>query len=81
MFKRVINHKGFWKSILFMAPFYCLLFFLIKWLSWSFSMKFFSSIKNPVQYVLILLVAGFVTAFATSYGKYWGKLKEEEHRK
>lgn len=77
MFKRVINTKGFWKSVLSLGLAFAILFAIIKWAIDGFNLAFFAE-RNPYVFVLTLLLAGFVYGFFVSFGKFRAKIKEKE---
>ncbi|CAM3281926.1 hypothetical protein [Aequorivita lipolytica] len=77
MFKKVINTKGFWKSVLSLAVAFALLFAFIKWAIDGFEMAYFTE-RNPLIFILTLLLAGFVYGFFVTFGKFRAKLKEKE---
>lgn len=79
MFKRVINTKGFWKSVLALALAFAVVFALIKWALSGFEMTFFEE-QNPITFMLTLLLAGFVYGFFVTFGKFRAKLKERDSR-
>lgn len=77
MFKRIVTHKKFWKSVLFSAITFGVLFFIVKWALTRFDMAFFNI---SVEFVLTLLIASFLYGFLMTYGKFWGKLKSEDYK-
>lgn len=77
MFKKVINTKGFWKSVLSLAVAFAVLFTLIKWAIEGFDLAYFTE-RNPLMFILTLLLAGFVYGFFVTFGKFRAKLKEKE---
>lgn len=77
MFKEVINTKGFWKSVFSLAVAFAVLFALIKWAIEGFEIAYFTE-RNPLLFILTLLLAGFVYGFFVTYGKFRAKLKEKE---
>lgn len=77
MFKRVINTKGFWKSVLSLGLAFAILFAIIKWAIDGFNLAFFAE-RNPCVFVLTLLLAGFVYGFFVTFGKFRAKIKEKE---
>lgn len=79
MFKRVINTKGFWKSVFSLAVAFALLFSLIKWAIEGFEVTYFTE-RDPVMFLLTLLLAGFVYGFFVTFGKFRAKLKENDRR-
>ncbi|MGB0788977.1 MAG: hypothetical protein ACPG7E_08765 [Marinirhabdus sp.] len=78
MFKRVVNHPGFWKSVTVLTLVYTLLLFLLQWGFMGFSARYFK--MAPVSY-FVFIISGFTAGFFMSYGKFWGKLKQEAHKK
>ncbi len=76
MFKRVISHKGFLKSVLSLGLVYGIVLFLLQWVFRSFHAPFLN-----ITNVLISLLAGLIAGLFISYGKFWGKLKQQDHRK
>ncbi|MBB6682152.1 hypothetical protein H4O20_11925 [Aequorivita sp. 609] len=79
MFKKVINTKGFWKSVISLAVSFAILFALIKWAIEGFGMAYFTE-RNPLVFMLTLLGAGFVYGFFVTFGKFRAKIKEKEQR-
>lgn len=80
MFKKVITYKGFWKGVWYVALLFIAIWIPIQWAFNGFSTDFFK-FEHPFRYVLQLLVGGFIYGFAVTYGKFWGKLKQEEYKK
>lgn len=80
MFKRVINTKGFWKSVFILALAFAVLFTVVKWALEGFKMSYFTE-KNPLTHILLLLVAGIVYGFFVSFGKYRARIKEADLRR
>lgn len=80
MFKRVISYKGFWKSVLILSLIYMLVLFLIQWAMVGFSNALFFE-KNLFLFIVSFLFAGFICGFTVNYGKFWGKLKQEDLKK
>lgn len=80
MFKKVINTKGFWKSVFSLAVAFAVLFAFIKWAIEGFEIAYFTE-RNPWMFILTLLFAGFVYGFFVTFGKFRAKLKEMEPRK
>lgn len=77
MFKRIITHKHFWKSVLFSGATFGVLFFIVKWALTRFSATFFN--VTP-RFIITLLGASFIYGFLMTYGKFWGKLKSEDYK-
>ncbi|OAD90014.1 hypothetical protein A7A78_07285 [Aequorivita soesokkakensis] len=77
MFKKVLNTKGFWKSVFVLAISFAVLFTLIKWAIEGFEMAYFTE-RNPVMFILTILLAGFVYGFFVTFGKFRAKLKEND---
>ena len=79
MFKKVINTKGFWKSVFTLALSVAILFAFIKWAIEGFDLAYFTE-RNPLMFILTLISAGFVYGFFVTFGKFRAKLKEKESR-
>ena len=79
MFKRVLNHKGFWKSVVSLAVAFAFVFVLIKWAIDGFKWSFFSE-NDPVKFYIGVLLAGFVYGFFVTFGKFRARLKYKESR-
>lgn len=77
MFKKVISTKGFWKSVVSLAVAFAVLFTLIKWAIEGFDLAFFTE-RNPLLFILTLLLAGFVYGFFVTFGKFRAKIKEKD---
>lgn len=77
MFKRVLNTKGFWKSVFALAISFAVLFTLIKWAIEGFEMAYFTE-RNPVMFIFTILLAGFVYGFFVTFGKFRAKLKQND---
>ncbi len=80
MFKKVINTKGFWKSVFSLAVIFAVLFGLIKWAIEGFSLAYFDE-RDPLWFIVTLLLAGFVYGFFVTFGKFRAKLKEDNSRR
>ena len=80
MFNKVINTKGFWKSVISLALSFAVLFALIKWAIEGFDLAYFDGI-NIWVFIVTLLVAGFVYGFFVTFGKFRAKIKERESRR
>ncbi len=79
MFKRVLNTKGFWKSVLTLAIAFGLVFTLISWGIKGFDSSFFTE-RNPLSFFVTLILAGFIYGFLVTFGKFRAKLKEKDAR-
>jgi hypothetical protein len=77
MFKKVINHEGFWRSVVSLGIAFALIFTLIKWGIDGFNSAFFSE-NDPVKFFLGALMAGLVYGFFVTFGKFRTKLKNKE---
>lgn len=75
MFKRVITHKGFVKSVVILGLIYGVILFLLQWALRSFYVPFFN-----ITNVCFSILAGIIAGFFISYGKFWAKLKQQDHR-
>ena len=80
MFQRIINHPGFWKSVVFLTLMYLLILLVVQWFFTGFSSEFISLLLQSNK-VWLLPFAGLIAGFMVSYGKFWGKLKREDQRK
>ncbi|MEZ4778520.1 MAG: hypothetical protein R2786_03980 [Flavobacteriaceae bacterium] len=76
MFKKIIGHEGFWKSVVSLAIAFAFLFTIFKWMLSKFSFSFLS--ESPITYLLAILLGGFLYGFFVTYGKFWKKLKEKQ---
>lgn len=79
MFKKVINKKGFWKSVFSLAIAFALIFTLIKWAIEGFKIAYFTE-SNPLMLIFTILLAGFVYGFFVTFGKFRAKLKETQSK-
>jgi len=77
MFKEIINHKGFWKSVVSVGLAFIVLYFLFRWILDGFSFNFMEAMDTWL-YVLVIAAAGFIYGFFVTYGKFWKKLKERK---
>jgi cytosine/uracil/thiamine/allantoin permease len=80
MFKRVISHEGFWKSVVSLAIAFAVLFIIIKWAIDGFSMDFITE-RNPLYFFLGVIAAGLVYGFFVTFGKFRARLKKEDQKK
>jgi drug/metabolite transporter (DMT)-like permease len=76
MFKKIINHKNFWRSVVTLAFAFALLFCIFKWVIEGFSFEFIS--REPLVFILSIVVGGFIYGFFVTYGKFWKKFKENQ---
>ena len=79
MFKKVINKKGFWKSVFSLAIAFALIFTLIKWAIEGFKIAYFTE-GNPLMLIITIFLAGFVYGFFVTFGKFRAKLKEMQSK-
>lgn len=79
MFKEIISHKGFWRSVISLAIAFVLLFVLVKWAIEGFKMEFFT-IQDPWLLILGSCVAGLVYGFFVTYGKFRARLKKKNQK-
>jgi hypothetical protein len=77
MFKDVLNHKGFWRSVISLAAAFAVVFTIIKWVIEGFSFSFITE-SNPVRFIFGVIMAGFVYGFFVTFGKFRNKLKNKE---
>lgn len=79
MFKKVLNTKGFWKSVFSLAIAFAVLFTFIKWAIEGFEIAYFTE-RNPWMFILTILLASFVYGFFVTFGKFRSKLKEMQSK-
>ena len=79
MFKKVINHEGFWRSVVSLAIAFALVFILIKWAISGFESAFFAQ-GDPVRFFAGIVLAGFVYGFFVSFGKFRARIKNQERK-
>jgi hypothetical protein len=77
MFKKVVTHKNFWKSVLYLSVPFMVIFFLLNWGFTGFELTYFDTI---LRRVLALFVGGLIYGFTMTYIKFWTKLKEKEQK-
>jgi hypothetical protein len=80
MFKKIIAHKGFWRSVVILGVIYMCLLFFIQWAFSGFSWLFFTS-QKPLTLMAVFIIGVFICGFSVSYAKFWGKLKRDQYRK
>ena len=78
MFKKIVNHKGFWKSVVSIGIAFIILFIIIKWAIEGFSFLFITE-QDPYLFILGTAAAGFIYGFLVSFGKFRARLKKNEH--
>jgi hypothetical protein len=83
MFKQVINHPGFWKSVATLAVIFCVVYILID-IIFTYDLNF-ANYKasrlvdfNFIKLILGGLASGSVYGFIVSYFKFKAKLKESD---
>ena len=77
MFKKIINHEGFWRSVVSLAIAFALVFILVKWAISGFESSFFTQ-GGPVRFYAGIALAGFVYGFFVTFGKFRAKIKNQE---
>ncbi|MFK5981598.1 MAG: hypothetical protein QM499_01695 [Flavobacteriaceae bacterium] len=80
MFNRVINTKGFWKSVLSLGVAFILLFVIVKWAIEGFKIEYFNSIQNPILTIIGLVFGGFIYGFFAAFGKFRGKIIKDDQK-
>lgn len=75
MFKKVINHPNFWRSVISIGLAFSFLFVIFKWVLEGFKFDF---VKDPLTFFAGVFVGGFAYGFFVTYGKFWKKLKEKD---
>ncbi len=78
MFKKILNYPGFWKSVAVLSIGYLIILILLQWGFTGFSTEFFSRF-TPIT-IVAFVAGGFIVGFMVTYGKFWGKLKQEEFK-
>ncbi|PKA82388.1 hypothetical protein ATE92_0517 [Ulvibacter sp. MAR_2010_11] len=76
MFKQVVSHKGFWKSVFTLGLAFVCVFILIKWAFEGFEIAFFTE-RDPWYLLGGSLVAGLAYGFIVSFGKFQSKIKNK----
>jgi hypothetical protein len=79
MFKKVINHDGFWRSVVSLAIAFALVFVLIKWAISGFESAFFSQ-GDPVRFFAGIALVGFIYGFFVTFGKFRARIKNQERK-
>ena len=77
MFKRVLSHKGFWKSVLFLSIVAMIVLLVINWGLSGFESEYFNGVFRKL---FAFLVGGTIYGFTMTYIKFWSKLKQQENR-
>jgi len=77
MFKEVIAHKGFWRSVISLAVAFIILFLIVKCAIEGFSMDYFTE-QDPLVFFMGITAAGLVYGFFVSFGKFRAKLKKKD---
>ena len=76
MFKQIISHEGFWRSVVSLAIAFVLIFILIKWAIEGFKFDFISE-QDPLTFWPGIIAAGLVYGFLVTFGKFRKKLKDK----
>lgn len=75
MFLKIINHKGFWKSVAVNSLLFGIVFTIIKWIMSGLVAHFFS-----IPFFIGIIIGSSIYGFLMTYGKFWGKLKNDEYK-
>ncbi len=78
MFKRIINHKGFWKSVLVMSLIALVVFNILYWAITGFELLYW---HLTIRKIIGMLVAALFYGLIITYGKFWTRFANENHRK
>ncbi|MFT7071119.1 hypothetical protein [Patiriisocius sp. Uisw_017] len=78
MFKRIINHKGFWKSVLVMSLIALLVFNILYWTITGFQASYW---HLTVRKIIGMTAAALVYGLIITYGKFWTRFANQDHRK
>ncbi|MCT8338824.1 hypothetical protein MG296_02055 [Flavobacteriaceae bacterium TK19130] len=77
MFQQVIQHKGFWRSVVSLGLAFIILFHLIKWAIEGFTVSYFTK-QDPLLFFGGTILAGLFYGFLVSFGKFRRKIKEQQ---
>lgn len=80
MFQKVISTSGFWRSVFSLGFAFSVLFVIIKWAIEGFSTEFFTSISNPLAFIVGMIFGGFIYGFLVTFGKFRAKIKKDEQK-
>lgn len=80
MFGKIVNHKGFWRSVISIGLAFVILFLFIKWAIEGFTFTFITE-QDPFLFVLGTAMAGFIYGFLVTFGKFRARIKKNEHKK
>ena len=78
MFKRVVTHKGFWKSVFFIGLLYLAVFLLVQFIAYPVALVLLKI--QTFTFIVVLVFASLIAAFGSAYAKFWAKLKEQDYR-
>ncbi|QTY28097.1 hypothetical protein [Flavobacterium sp. CS20] len=81
MFTKVICHKGFWKSVIFLSIMFILIYNLVDWgMVFNFNLQDFVEERlksdNLLKFIFANILSGFVYGFIISFFKFRSKLKK-----
>lgn len=79
MFKQIVTHEGFWKSVISLGLAFIVLFILIKSAIEGFSFSFITD-QDPLLFIIGTAAAGFVYGFLVSFGKFRARIKRNEQK-
>ncbi|GEQ86936.1 hypothetical protein ULMS_24440 [Patiriisocius marinistellae] len=77
MFKRIINYKGFWKSVLILGVSFGVILFLLKWAFSGFS---FENLSPTPRFFIGWAMTSLFYGLIMTFIKFWAKLKEKDNR-
>ena len=77
MFKEIVTHKGFWRSVISLAIAFIVLFIIVKWAIEGFSTQFFTE-QDPITFFGGISLAGLIYGFFVTFGKFRGRLKKKD---
>jgi len=78
MFKRILNHKDFWKGVLLLSLLALVVFNLLFWAISGFDSSYF---KFTPRKIAGMVIASLIYGCIVTYGKFWTRYAKEEHRK
>lgn len=77
MFKKIVGHKGFWKSVVMLGISFGVILFILRWAFAGFS---FENLSPTPRFFIGWALTSFFYGFIMTYIKFWAKLKEKDNR-
>lgn len=85
-FKEVISVKGFWKSVIFLAIAFIIIYNLIN-IGFSYNFNFDAFVEEKLtgtmalRFIIANLIGGFIYGFIVVFLQFRGKLKREQQER